>query len=103
MTVDARITGDYLFYKFPKPAGGFPSLAMAAVLVNMKRSRLNYKLRLTSPHGCNMIWDFYRGDWGEHKSCESQPAFKHRRLGWRKLFSVWSVQGTPTVQPYRPW
>ena len=68
-----------------------------------EEKQVNCKLRLTSPHGCNMIWDFYRVDGGEPKSCESQPTFKHHCLGWRKLFSVWSVQGTPGVQPYKCW
>ena len=51
MIMDAGVTGEYLFYEFPKPAGGFPNLGTIVVLVKMERSRFYCWLRLTSPHG----------------------------------------------------
>lgn len=51
MIMDAGVTGEYLFYELPKPAGGFPSWGMTVVLVKVERSRFYCRLRLTSPHG----------------------------------------------------
>lgn len=101
MITDAGVTGEYLFYELPKPAGGFPSLGTIVVLVKVERSRFYCRLRLTSPHGCNVLWDL---PWqlGEHKSCESQPASRRSRLGLVTLFSVRSVKGSPRFQPRSP-